>query len=122
MIAKLDKRLGKTVATIPQGVLDALQAYDWPGNVRELENVIERAVINTPDSQLRLVDHLVAREDRASEFEVMWTLAEVERSHIAAVLAKTGWKIEGKGGAAEILGLRPSTLRGRMQKLRLRRP
>ncbi len=98
-----------------------LQAYHWPGNVRELEHVIERAVITSPELVFQLVDQLEhepveMREAPHKEFEAM------AREHILQVLKKTRWKIEGKDGAAAILGLNPSTLRFRIKKLGITRP
>ena len=109
--------LGRSVERVPKRVMDALVSYAWPGNVRELENVIGRALILSPGSTLRMEEPLAAaarpRADR---------LTEVEREHILRVVERCGWRINGKGNAAMILGLEPSTLRSRMQKLGIRRP
>ncbi|HSF14368.1 MAG TPA: helix-turn-helix domain-containing protein [Vicinamibacteria bacterium] len=93
-----------------------MEAYTWPGNVRELQNVIERAVVTSPGSSLRLADALDATGSPDRE-ESGKTLAEVEREHFIRVLESYRWKIEGAGGAAEVLDLHPSTLRFRMKKL-----
>jgi transcriptional regulator with GAF, ATPase, and Fis domain len=114
-INKITKRMGKSIETIPTGVMDALQHYHWPGNVRELENVLERAVINSSGPKLRLVDELKpSKKDFLTSQE---TLEAVERNHIVRILQQTQWKVSGKNGAAEILGLNRSTLRARMRKL-----
>jgi chemotaxis protein methyltransferase CheR len=89
-------------------------------NVRELENVIEMAVINSSGPKLRLVDNLMPpRQDLPTPFKIM---EAVEYDHIVQVLEHTDWKISGKDGAAEILGLIRGTLRARMQKLSIRKP
>jgi len=120
-VAKHARKLGKTFESIPKGAMRALQAYHWPGNVRELEHVIEQAVIISPGPLLRLADLL---EREASPVEVCCSkqLDAVEREHILRVLGETRWKIEGKAGAAAILGLNPSTLRFRIRRLGLERP
>jgi PAS domain S-box-containing protein len=122
---RIGDHIGKTVDQIPAATLAVLQSYSWPGNVRELENVIERAVITTPDSTLRLAESL--GQDRglegdpetAGELPVALELEEVERRHIEYVLGLTDGRISGDKGAARLLGLNPSTLRSRMAKLGL---
>jgi PAS domain S-box-containing protein len=121
-VNRLGKKLGKTIKTIPQRAIRELQEYPWPGNVRELENVIERAVINTQGSSLRLADRLEKTRAPTSEEEQARTLEEMERTHITKTLEKTYWKVSGADGAAVLLGLNPNTLRGRMRKLGIRRP
>jgi chemotaxis protein methyltransferase CheR len=97
-----------------------LQDYPWPGNVRELENVIERAVINSSGPKLRLADELKSPlQDLTTSLKSM---EAIEYDHIERVLEHTGWKVSGKGGAAEILGLKRGTLRARMEKLGIRKP
>ncbi|MBW7989826.1 MAG: sigma-54-dependent Fis family transcriptional regulator [Planctomycetes bacterium] len=110
-------RMGKRIETIPKKTMEALQSYSWPGNVRELRNVIENAMIITTGTSLKVdVPKLSAsvNADNAS-------LQEVERNHILSVLEMTGWRIRGKNGAAEILGLKPTTLESRMHKLDIQR-
>jgi transcriptional regulator with GAF, ATPase, and Fis domain len=101
--------------------MDALQKYHWPGNVRELEHVVERAVIISPGPILCLADQL-DRKDSRTEDEQPKRLEGVQREHILKVLGDTRWKIEGKAGAAAILGLKPSTLRFRIRRLGIKRP
>ena len=112
------KKLGKTISSLSPRTLQGLQDHSWPGNVRELANVIERAVIHSQGSVLQVVDRfeLVANEPPPTQ-----TLEEVERDYIIRTLENTGWRIEGKYGAARILGLNPSTLRTRMLKLGIQR-
>ncbi len=142
-------RLGSQVGKIPQSVMERLVAYPWPGNVRELENVIERALILSPTETLSLEASFgrdpVTFETSSSQSRVPAAatdvtrpeaypaasrhapgspehLAELERERIRGVLENCGWKIKGKGNAAEQLGFKPSTLRDRMKKLGLVRP
>ncbi len=118
-VKKIAARLGKTIACIPVAVMDALQQYQWAGNVRELENVLERAVINSSGSKLRLVDELKKPSHDVSAGTQ--TLEVVEREYIMRVLEQTKWKVSGKNSAAEILGLDRSTLRARMGKLNIQK-
>ena len=119
LIAKIAKRMGKTIEIIPVSAMEALQQYHWPGNIRELENVIERAVINSSGPKLRLVDEL--KRPANAPLSPSKTLAAVERDYILQVLEQTNWKVSGKNSAAEILGLDRSTLRARMSKLNIER-
>ena len=100
--------------------MKALQEYPWPGNVRELESIIERAVILCPGPVLQLTDKLEISSPAVSS--AVRTLEEMERNQIMKILSETKWRIEGKDGAAAILGLHPSTLRARMHKLEITRP
>jgi len=119
-VDKTSKRLGKSIEIIPTGVMDALKNYHWPGNVRELENVIERAVLNSSGPKLRLVDEL--KKEHKDLTTALKPLRDIEREYIVRVLEQTNWKVSGKNGAAEILGLDRSTLRARMRKLGIRKP
>jgi chemotaxis protein methyltransferase CheR len=112
--------MGKSIEIIPTSVMNALQHYHWPGNVRELENVLERGVINSSGPKLRLVDDLKTQQKDLSTTQK--TLEAVEREHIVRILDQTQWKVSGKNGAAEILGLNRSTLRARMRKLGILKP
>jgi len=121
LVEKAAKRLGKTIKFIPRNVMTRLQEYRWPGNVRELQNVIERAVINSTESKLQLVDDL-RLPDSNTDSETLKSLQEIETSHIVRVLEKTNWRIDGPKGAAMILKVNPSTLRSRIRKLRINKP
>lgn len=124
MIKKFERKFGKQIKSIPSYMIAKLQRYTWPGNIRELENTIERAVINTQGDMLQLEDVLDdGRQDDASPsvFDIK-SLEVVEREHILLALKETNWKIHGKDGAAALLEINPSTLRGRMRKLRIERP
>jgi len=114
------RKLGKQITSIQKETMKALQDYPWPGNVRELESVIERAVILCPGATLQLADKLETLTSPLSS--TGRTLEEMERNQILKTLAETRWRIEGKDGAAAILGLHPSTLRARMHKLEILRP
>jgi PAS domain S-box-containing protein len=117
-------RRGKSISEIPAEVMRRLEAYQWPGNVRELQNVVERAVLTSTGGVLKLAEPLSsdtgAHDTRPAESEIgggLMTLDELDRRHIERVLASTGGKISGSGGAAEVLGLHANTLRYRMKKL-----
>jgi transcriptional regulator with GAF, ATPase, and Fis domain len=111
-----------------------LQNYDWPGNIRELRNVIERAVIisrgGVLDFDLPVTDSQPApsrltsleADGPAPEFFTEPELQRRERENLVIVLQKTDWKIKGPDGAAEVLGVKPTTLLSRMKKMGLRRP
>jgi transcriptional regulator with GAF, ATPase, and Fis domain len=119
-VTEFSKAFGKRIDSIDEESLMALRQYSWPGNVRELRNVVERAMITArthclsiPIPQLAAGLGAGARSTR---------LSDVERDHIRGVLETTGWRIRGAGGAADRLGLRPTTLETRMVKLGLKRP
>ncbi len=113
-VDRFARAAGKEIRTIPEGTLARLMAYPWPGNIRELENVLERAVLTSPGDTLRVTDRL--EPAAAPEGRPFPTLAELERAHILQALERAGGRIDGPGGAADLLGLHPSTLRGRMRK------
>jgi formate hydrogenlyase transcriptional activator len=124
-IAKFNNKIGKRIETVSNNTLNLLQNYYWPGNVRELESVIERAVITSSGNSLQVLERFEAfQETEAITGEVesemptgpVKALADLERDHILQVLLKTAWRIEGKSGAAILLGINPSTLRARMRK------
>ena len=124
-INRHQRDLGRRVTEIPPHVMEALQRHHWPGNVRELENVVERAMIASDGPVLRLDTPLAFAGTTASAVEMRAgaeLLNDVERAHIAAMLERCGWRINGKGNAAERLGMHPNTLRFRLKKLGLSRP
>jgi formate hydrogenlyase transcriptional activator len=120
-LTKFSKKLGKQFQGISKDTMTRLTGYPWPGNIRELQNVIERAVL-TSHSPVIQIDESILGLDADSETTPRETLEEVERAHILRVLEDTDWVIQGKGGAASILGINPNTLRSRMQKLGIRKP
>jgi transcriptional regulator with GAF, ATPase, and Fis domain len=100
-----------------------LLSYPWPGNVRELQNVIERAVILSGGGVIQR-EHVHVEPLREPSPPMAASLAPlqvVEREHILRTLEHTNWKVSGKGGAAELLGLKPTTLEARMKKLGIKR-
>jgi transcriptional regulator with GAF, ATPase, and Fis domain len=124
----LQKKSGEqrltSVPPLAPGALQLLLGYQWPGNIRELQNVIERALILFPQGPLDFAELLPRTSDRVPataatgsiETHIV-SLAEVERQHIQRVLDQVGGRVNGKGGAAELLGVQPNTLRHRMRKL-----
>jgi len=116
-VEAIGRRMGKTIKRIPRRTMEQLQRYAWPGNVRELSNVIERAMI------LATGDTLLVELPSFSQGVTVprMTLKEGQRAQIQQVLDETGWRIRGKGGAAELLGLKPTTLEARMAKLGIKR-
>ena len=129
------KRIGRTIEGVTKDSLERLTRYAWPGNVRELENVVERALILSKDGLLDIggdffpavpaMDAPPTAPSPSTENATTSlgrpvveasTLEDVERAYIVATLARTGWVIEGPGGAAKILDMHPNTLRSRMKK------
>ena len=117
-VKEFQKSMGKEIESIPKKTMQALQSYSWPGNVRELRNAIEHAMILSRDKTLDV--HLPKRA--ASETEAAGNLTDIERKHILAVLQNTGWRIAGQSGAAEVLGLKRTTLQAKMKKLDIKHP
>jgi transcriptional regulator with GAF, ATPase, and Fis domain len=115
-------KMGKTFEKIPAAEMEKLLRYDWPGNVRELENIIERGTILNSGPFFRVPAELKFPTQQPFDSPSHLTFRENERRHLLWVLQKTGWKIRGPGGAAEILDMRPSTLASRMKKLGMKRP
>jgi formate hydrogenlyase transcriptional activator len=111
-------RMNKQIDSIAPETMKALCAYHWPGNIRELQNVIERAVVMTKDSELRVpLTELKKRPVPNAHSSCAGTLEEAERAHILATLKQTGWVLAGPNGAAARLGMHRSTLQFRMKKL-----
>jgi formate hydrogenlyase transcriptional activator len=118
-VEEFGKTFHKKIESISRRNMEALQAYAWPGNVRELRNVVERAMIlaTGPGLQIELPG-----VDSESAVPLARGMREVEKQHILQVVKQTNWRIRGKAGAAEILGLKPTTLETRMAKLGIKRP
>jgi len=121
---KAARRLGRELEAVSPVFVERAVAHDWPGNIRELENVIERALIMSGGALLDGSDLFTPVSPAAHaglKPSPEGTLAEMERAYILRVLEDTRWQIEGERGAARILGLNPSTLRGRLRKLGIRK-
>jgi transcriptional regulator with GAF, ATPase, and Fis domain len=117
------REMGKKIERISNRTMERLLAHHWPGNVRELESVIARAVITSQGLELQVLDRFESPpKDAEEEAEAECTLAERERAYILKVLLKTHWRVDGKDGAARLLGMNPSTLRGRMRHHGIFRP
>jgi transcriptional regulator with GAF, ATPase, and Fis domain len=129
------RRSGRTLEPLSESCIRRLQSYSWPGNVRELQNVIERAVIISRDGRLDL-DRALPEEARvaAPSAAADWgdgdgpaihtarEIEELERRNYRRALDAAGWKVAGEGGAAALLGMKPSTLSSRMKALGISRP
>lgn len=131
-VKRFARRMGRKLAPLTPACIRRLQAGAWPGNVRELENVIERAVITAQHGGLNLDRALPESGTRAASKEnaissvephirTVRELEELERENIRRALETTGWRVAGDGGAASLLGMKPSTLNSRMKALGLKR-
>ena len=126
------KDFGREILTLTRTQTEHLRAYEWPGNVRELKNVIERAVILSEGKVLRLdlsmpglpqdtgeaVVQVPAGTDVLSETD----MRDFQRTNIVRALKQSNWRVSGKGGAAELLGVRPTTLADRIRSYGIERP
>jgi PAS domain S-box-containing protein len=139
LVKKFALRIGKELDGVSPQTIRRLQEYPWPGNIRELENILERAVILasgdtleiapdllvTPiDTEMRVHTPVSTAQSPASEQPAIQStrrLDAVERDHILAILRETNWVVTGPRGAANVLGLNPSTLRSRIKKLGISR-
>jgi transcriptional regulator with GAF, ATPase, and Fis domain len=117
-IDEFSKTFGKQIAEVPAENMAALQRYSWPGNIRELRNAIERAMILTAGSRLTIPIPTPLSVARLPSLR----LVDIQKDHIRKVLETSGWRVRGLGGAADRLGLRPTTLETRMAKLDISRP
>jgi formate hydrogenlyase transcriptional activator len=121
-VAKFNKKIGKKIDTVSKETMDKLQQHQWPGNVRELESVIERAAIISRGTALQVLDRFDSFQQTGElAGQDVKALLALEQDLIRQALRKSGWRIEGKNGAAVILGLNPSTLRFKMGKYGIRR-
>ena len=117
-VEQYSARLGKRIDFIAGENMARLQQYSWPGNIRELRNAVERATIVVTGSQLSIPVPSATATPRHPSLK----LIDVQKEHIRSVLEAARWRIRGAGGAADQLGLRPTTLETRMAKLGLVRP
>jgi formate hydrogenlyase transcriptional activator len=120
---KIARRLGRRIETIPADIMEALTQYSWPGNVRELENVIERAAILSPGTELQiaLADLKSVPANAPQPTDGDGTLVDAERQHILRILGETNWVLGGAKGAAARLGMKRTTLQSKMKKLGISR-
>jgi transcriptional regulator with GAF, ATPase, and Fis domain len=109
--------LGKRIEAVDKESIEALQRYSWPGNIRELRNIVERSVILATGPRLYISLPSDSPDDEGSSLLHI----DHEREHIRRILDMTGWPVRGKGGAAEILGLKPTTLEYKIARLGLTR-
>jgi DNA-binding NtrC family response regulator len=123
-IAVYSSKTGKNVTEISESALKSLLSYQWPGNIRELENLIERSILLAKTNTIEHIPLPAFDEAKINANSNEWyfkTIQENEREHIINVLEKCNGRIRGAGGASEILGLPPTTLASRMQKLGIKR-
>jgi formate hydrogenlyase transcriptional activator len=121
-VTKYAQKSGKSIQGVSSRALEALRTYPWPGNVRELENIIERGIILNQGPELEAGEWLPKPLAFSLPSSRITTLEDREREHILKALQHTGWKVSGNGGAAMLLGLKPTTLEARMKKLGIHRP
>jgi DNA-binding NtrC family response regulator len=123
-VSRYARKIGKTIADISPKVLKDLTAYHWPGNIRELEHLLERSILLSNGSVIKEIylppgtQKSAAREPEETRIK---TIEENERDHILAILKKCEGKIWGSGGAAELLGVPPTTLNSKMKKLGIKK-
>lgn len=117
-VRQYERKMGKRIDHIPRKSMEDLQHYPWPGNARELRNAVEHAMIVSSGRNL----DVSVPQRTSSEVSANISLEDAERSHILGTLQKSGWRLAGRGGAAEILGLKRTTLQSKMKKLGIRRP
>jgi formate hydrogenlyase transcriptional activator len=116
-VQEFNRRMGRSIDSIPKPAMEGLKQYSWPGNIRELRNLVERAMIMSSKKTL-----CIEIPNVKCPCNNLPTLEDVERSHILEVLEKSQWRIGGDGGAAETLGMARTTLNARIKKLGIARP
>jgi transcriptional regulator with GAF, ATPase, and Fis domain len=130
---KFAQKMGRSLHPLSTDCVDRLKSYHWPGNVRELENVMERAVITARDGRLDLElalpesTHAAAfgspvPADGPPTFRTAQEMEVLERGNLILALEATNWRVAGENGAAQRLGMNPSTLTSRMKALGIQRP
>ena len=132
-VKRFAQKLGRIIEPISQDAIRQLQAYDWPGNVRELENVMERAVIIADLGHLdfrRALPESTEKTDASEPAAIpasarvltVEDLQQLERTNLITALHSSDWRVSGENGAAQALGMKPSTLNSRMKALGIKRP
>ncbi len=117
-VRKYMKEMDKRIDQVPRATMEAFEQHGWPGNVRELMNAVERSMIISDGPVLMTSLPTNTAKGPAK----ILPLKEVERRHIEEALKATNWQVRGKGGAADLLEMKPTTLQSRMKKLGIRRP
>lgn len=120
-IHEFNEKMGKKIRNVSGESMNEIMQYSWPGNVRELRNVVERAMIMSSGRYLEISLPNTKRHEHHARTGNL-SLDETIKKHLYYVLEKTNWKVSGKGGAAEILKLPPTTLESKMKKLGIHRP
>jgi transcriptional regulator with GAF, ATPase, and Fis domain len=129
---KFANNMGRSIEPLSRDCIRRLEVYRWPGNVRELQNIIERAVITSRDGWLNLdralpesvrsiAVALTGRDESAQRVRTAKELEAIERNNIIAALDASEWKVAGQNGAAQLLGMKPTTLNSRMKALGIER-
>jgi formate hydrogenlyase transcriptional activator len=113
-VNNLSQRMGRSIEAIQGSTMEAFKSYYWPGNIRELRNVIERFLITNTNTVFQAE---VPTAETSGTRAHAQTFEEAERNHFLHIMEMVGWRVRGEGGAAEILGMKPTTLESRMQKL-----
>jgi len=133
-VSKFSTRMGRRIDPLGIDCIERLKTYDWPGNVRELQNVIERGVITARQGCLNLDHALPDRiqpdsieiptlsEDSVKTVRTVRQLQQLERENLMLALEKSQWRVAGKKGAAQLVGMPPSTFQSRMKALEIKRP
>lgn len=120
-VSHFSRRMKVPISRLSPGSMERLTGYSWPGNVRELENILERAIIVAQGEELHIEPAWLSVPMTSIPQKSADSLADIERQSILNALAETRGKVYGAGGAAERLGLKPSTLYGKMRKFGIQR-
>lgn len=123
-INKYNEKVGRNVNSYTEAGMEKLMQYDFPGNIRELENMVERAIILSKGNKLNIEAVLPSEEKKAKQkrgADKFLSFEDMQRNHIIEALRRTGWRVSGEGGAAELLGMNHKTLSSRMRKLNIHR-
>ena len=120
-VSRLSRRMQKRIRSVPKPAMEALVNSDWPGNIRELENFVERCVILTQGDELNVPQTELRRSAGRTAVPAVSTFEQAERQAIIDALKTASGRIAGKGGAAERLGLKRTTLQNKMRRLSITR-
>ena len=120
-VSRLSRRMQKRIRSVPKPAMDALVNANWPGNIRELENFIERCVILTQGDELNVPRTELRKSAGRTASASVSTFEQAERQAILDALRTASGRIAGKGGAAERLGLKRTTLQNKIRRLSITR-